>query len=181
MVAPAADTAQGARGTMSVWVQIGIVAVTVLAMEGVAWAVHRYIMHGWGWAWHESHHRPRTGIFEKNDLYAIVFAGLAIFAFTFGRLAWPPLWWIGLGMTVYGALYALAHDALVHRRIPGLPTPKRGYLLRLFEAHHLHHAVHAKKGAVSFGFLIAPPPTQLRLKLAQSRARPQAAAIQENA
>lgn len=180
MVALAANAQQGARLAMSVLDKIWITALTVLAMEGVAWAVHRYVMHGWGWAWHESHHRPRSGNFEKNDLFAVVFAGLAIALFTLGRFGWPPLWWIGLGMTLYGLLYALAHDALVHRRIPGLPIPKRGYLLRLHEAHHLHHAVHTKTGAVSFGFLFAPEPARLRKKLAESRARPQAAAIQEN-
>ncbi len=166
---------------MSALDKIWIVALTVLAMEGVAWAVHRFVMHGWGWAWHESHHRPRTGAFEKNDLFAVVFAGLAILLFTLGRFGWPPLWWIGLGMTLYGWLYALAHDGLVHRRIPGLPIPKRGYLLRLHEAHHLHHAVHGKDGAVSFGFLLAPDPARLRQKLAEGRARPQRATIQENA
>ncbi len=166
---------------MSALDKIWIVALTVLAMEGVAWAVHRFVMHGWGWAWHESHHRPRTGAFEKNDLFAVVFAGLAILLFTLGRYGWPPLWWIGLGMTLYGLLYALAHDALVHRRIPGLPVPKRGYLLRLFEAHHLHHAVHSKAGAVSFGFLIARDPAHLRKLLAERRARPQAAPIKQQA
>ena len=43
-------------------------------MEAVAWAAHKYIMHGWGWGWHKSHHEEHDGPFEKNDLYAIVFA-----------------------------------------------------------------------------------------------------------
>lgn len=155
---------------MSVLDRILIVVFTTAAMEGVAWAVHRYIMHGWGWGWHESHHRPRQGAFEKNDLFAVVFAGLAIVLFTVGRYSWAPLWWVGLGMTVYGVLYALAHDALVHRRLPWLPTPQRGYLLRLHQAHHLHHAVHGKEGAVSFGFLVAPDPEKLRATLAARKA-----------
>ncbi|MGD1935090.1 MAG: hypothetical protein ACFB0Z_11410 [Candidatus Phaeomarinobacter sp.] len=45
-----------------------IVLGTVAAMELFAWWAHKNIMHGWGWAWHESHHRPRDGRFEKNDL-----------------------------------------------------------------------------------------------------------------
>lgn len=181
MVAFARHQAQGARGTMSVLDRIAIVVLTVLVMEGLAWAIHRYVMHGWGWAWHKSHHRPRSGQFETNDLYALVFAGLAIVLFSLGRVYAPVLWWIGLGMTLYGVLYALAHDGLVHRRIPGLPVPKRGYLLRLFEAHHLHHAVHSKAGAVSFGFLIARDPAHLRKLLAERRARPQAAPIKQQA
>lgn len=147
-----------------------IVLLSTAAMEGVAWAVHRYVMHGWGWGWHASHHAPRTGVFEKNDLFAVVFAVLAVGLFTAGRYSWEPLWWAALGMTLYGVLYALAHDALVHRRLPGVPTPKRGYLLRLHQAHHLHHAVHTREGAVSFGFLLAPNPERLRARLARRRA-----------
>ena len=43
-------------------------------MEWVAWATHKYLMHGWLWCWHESHHLPREGTFEKNDLFAFYFA-----------------------------------------------------------------------------------------------------------
>lgn len=164
-----ATPVQGDPHAMSVLEKIAIVLATVAAMEGVAWAVHRYIMHGWGWAWHESHHRPRQGAFEQNDLYAVVFAVLSVALFAIGRQYWAPLWWIGLGMTIYGVLYALAHDALVHRRLPLLPVPKRGYLLRLHTAHHLHHAVHTRDGAVSFGFLFAPHPEKLRAQLARRK------------
>ena len=51
---------------------------TLIGMEGFAFLAHKYVMHGWGWGWHRSHHEPRTGWFEKNDLYAVVFAGVAI-------------------------------------------------------------------------------------------------------
>ncbi len=37
-----------------------IVIGTVAAMEAVAWAVHKYIMHGWGWGWHKSPMRAST-------------------------------------------------------------------------------------------------------------------------
>src|SRR5947208_3361759 len=102
---------------------IAIVAVTVVAMEGVAAAVHRFIMHGWGWSWHRSHHHSkRAGFFELNDLYALLFAALSILLFWLGaRIA--PLWWVGLGMVVYGVLYGLLHDALVHRRMPFPKAP----------------------------------------------------------
>ncbi len=35
-------------------------------MEGVAWLLHRYVMHGFGWYVHEDHHRYTTGRFEKK-------------------------------------------------------------------------------------------------------------------
>ena len=44
--------------------------VAFLFMEGVAWFTHKYVMHGFLWVWHRSHHTPRTGMFELNDLFA---------------------------------------------------------------------------------------------------------------
>jgi len=43
-------------------------------MEAFAWFTHKYVMHGFLWVWHRSHHTPRTGMFELNDLFAVVFA-----------------------------------------------------------------------------------------------------------
>jgi len=149
-----------------------IVLMTVVAMEGVSILAHKYIMHGWGWGWHQSHHQPRTGWFERNDLYAVVFAGIAIALIAYGTSGAYPLQWIGAGMTAYGALYFIAHDGLVHRRWPMSYLPRRGYLKRLYQAHRLHHAVGGKEGCVSFGFLYAPPIGKLKQRLrADSRAR----------
>lgn len=139
--------------------------ITLAAMEGVAYLAHKYLMHGWGWGWHRSHHEPRTGWFEKNDLYAVVFAGLAIVLIALGTQGLHPLEWIGAGMTAYGALYFVVHDGLVHRRWPFHLVPRRGYLKRLYQAHLMHHAVEGKDRCVSFGFLFAPSTTRLRAQL----------------
>lgn len=133
-----------------------IVIGTVILMEAVAAAVHRHIMHGWGWGWHRSHHEPAGQRLERNDLYALVFAAISLVLFVLGE-RWPILWWVGAGFVVYGLLYLLLHDGLVHRRLPVRITPRRGYLKRLVQAHRLHHAVKERDGAVSFGFLYAPP------------------------
>ena len=53
---------------------IGIVLGTFIIMEGITWATHRFIMHGWLWYLHEDHHRGTTGFFEKNDAFFIIFA-----------------------------------------------------------------------------------------------------------
>ncbi len=147
--------------------------VTLAGMEAFAWFAHKYIMHGWGWGWHRSHHEPQQGWFEANDLYALVFAGVAIVLIALGTSGWHPLEWVGAGMTGYGVLYFLAHDGLVHRRWPFHYVPRRGYLKRLYQAHRLHHAVHTRDGCVSFGFLYAPSPA--RLKQALNRVRRQRA------
>jgi len=147
-----------------------IVLATVAGMEGFAWAAHKYVMHGWGWGWHRSHHAPRTGWFERNDLYALVFAGVAIALIALGTAGHAPLQWIGAGMTLYGLLYFIAHDGLVHRRWPLRWMPRSGYLKRLYQAHRLHHAAPGPEGCVSFGFLWAPSPARLKQELQARRA-----------
>jgi len=150
--------------------KIGIAIVTVLAMEPLVALIHKHVMHGWGWGWHRDHHEPGHGKLEKNDLYAVVGAAIATAVFALAGHFDHWLWWVGLGMTVYGLLYALVHDGLVHRRWPfRFYAPKSGYLKRLVEAHHLHHAVRGRQGAVSFGFLYAPPPEKLREELKRKR------------
>ena len=148
-----------------------VMLASAAAMEGLAWWVHKYVMHGWGWGWHRSHHSPREGWFEKNDLYAVVFAGLSLLLFTVAASRWPLLWWAGAGLGLYGLLYMLVHDGLVHRRIPFVKVPRRGYLKRLVQAHRMHHAVGEREGAVSFGFLYAPPLDKLRDELRAGRAK----------
>ncbi len=153
--------------------RILIVLGTVAAMEWVAWAAHKYIMHGWGWGWHRDHHEPHSGFFERNDLYGIVGAAAAIGLFTYGYYYSLPLWWVAMGITVYGVIYTLIHDGLVHQRWFRW-VPRRGYAKRLVQAHKLHHATQSREGGVSFGFLYARTPealkADLRAQLAAGRA-----------
>lgn len=144
-----------------------IVIATVAAMEGVAYAAHRWIMHGpLGWGWHKSHHdSDHHGMFEKNDLYAVVFSVLAITLFALGSLWWPVLFWVAVGLTIYGLIYFILHDGLVHQRWPFRAVPRRGYLRRLYQAHRLHHAVEGREDCVSFGFVYAPPVERLKARL----------------
>lgn len=148
-----------------------IVLVTVASMELIATLAHKYIMHGWGWGWHRSHHRPRTGWFELNDLYAVVFAALAIVLIALGTAGLWPLQWIGAGMTAYGAIYFIVHDGLVHKRWPFRYIPRRGYLKRLYTAHRLHHVVKGREECVSFGFLYSPPVEKLQRVLRSRHAK----------
>src|SRR5829696_5132034 len=93
-----------------------LVAGAFAFMEGFAWFTHKYVMHGFMWVWHRSHHEPRTGAFELNDLFAVVFAAPAIVAIWFGVNGVPWLLPIGLGITAYGAIYFVFHDGMVHQR-----------------------------------------------------------------
>ena len=152
-----------------------IVVATFVAMEGVAWSAHKYIMHGWGWGWHRDHHARHDGVFERNDLYALVGAGMSIAAFAagsplvLGAQAWWPGTFIGLGILAYGVVYTLIHDGLIHQRYFHY-VPRRGYAKRLVQAHKLHHATLGKEGGVSFGFVFACDPARLKQELARQRA-----------
>ena len=157
------------------WLQpLAIVLATIVAMEGVAWASHKYVMHGFGWAWHRDHHEPHARALEKNDRFALVGAALSMAMFALGSEwilganAWWPGTWIGLGVLGYGIIYTLVHDGLVHQRWFRC-VPKRGYARRLVQAHKLHHATVGKEGGVSFGFVLARDPAVLKRELAAQR------------
>jgi len=141
--------------------------VTVLAMEGFAYVAHRWMMHGFGWFLHESHHRPRTGKWELNDLYAAIFA-VPSFTLILGGAQlgwWPGCTWIGAGIAAYGAIYFGFHDVIVHRRVATRYLPRSAYMKRIIQAHRLHHVVETRRGNVSFGFLWAPRPEALKAEL----------------
>lgn len=149
--------------------EAAVVVITVLLMEMIAFTVHRYWMHGAGWRWHRSHHeRSSRRRFERNDLFAVVFAAIALLLMVAGRTVLWPLYWVGIGMTLYGLIYAVVHDGLVHQRWVLPWRPRHAYFRRLIQAHRLHHAVSEREGSVSFGFLYAPPVSQI---VAQMRAR----------
>jgi beta-carotene 3-hydroxylase len=143
--------------------------LTIVAMEGFAYVMHRWVMHGPGWFLHASHHRPRVGNWEANDLYFVIFATPSILLLLGGvQLGWGE--WAtatGAGIAAYGAIYLGFHDIIVHRRVGHHYVPRSAYMKRIVQAHRLHHAVETKEGTVSFGFLIAPAPEALKAELAR--------------
>ena len=145
---------------------LSLFLVAFFGMELVAILTHKYVMHGFLWCLHESHHRPRTGIFELNDLFAVFFSVPAIMLIWFGTTT-SATWLLplGLGITGYGLAYFFMHDILVHHRTPIRIRPTRGYLRRVLEAHWVHHSVTTREGTVSFGFLYAEPVEKLRRQL----------------
>lgn len=147
-----------------------LLSCTILAMELVAYMAHRWVMHGPGWFLHASHHRERDGLFELNDLYALIFAIPSIVLLLGGvQLGWGS-WatWVGAGIAAYGAIYFGFHDIIVHRRIGHRYVARSPYMKRIVQAHRLHHATSGKHGSVSFGFLWAPAADILKSQLARN-------------
>ena len=129
-----------------------------VSMEFVARFMHKYVMHGTGWCLHHDHHNSSGKKFQKNDLYALFFAGTSFLLIFFGmRLRIPPMWSAGFGVALYGVGYVLFHDIMFHKRFKWIQlTPKHPYLKRIINAHRVHHATVTRGGAISFSFLWAP-------------------------
>lgn len=129
-----------------------------VAMEFWARWAHRALWHDSLWSMHESHHRPRDGPFELNDVFAIINAvpAIALMAYGFFHQGLVPglCFGAGLGITVFGIAYMFVHDGLVHRRFPVGPVADVPYLQKVAAAHQLHHADKFK--GVPFGLFLGP-------------------------
>lgn len=140
---------------------------TLIAMEGVGFLAHKYVMHGWGWFLHRSHHEEQLGAFETNDLYLLALGLVAVGLIALGNSGLDPLQWVGAGVAAFGLIYVLVHDGVVHRHWPVRPQPRNRYLKRLYHAHLMHHAIRGRRNSVSFGFLYAPSVPALQKQLCQ--------------
>jgi beta-carotene 3-hydroxylase len=125
-------------------------------MEFSGWFIHKYIMHGPLWNIHKTHHEPSKSFFELNDLFSLLFGSIAIVLIIIGVDRLDYRFWIGVGISLYGMLYFIIHDVLVHRRVKWFERPKNSFLLGIFRAHQAHHATNKKNDAVSFGLFIVP-------------------------
>ena len=61
-----------------------ITLLTYILMEGITWCTHKFVMHGLMWYFHEDHHQPRGGFFEKNDAFFLIFAVPSCLLIVFG-------------------------------------------------------------------------------------------------
>ncbi|KXZ45494.1 hypothetical protein GPECTOR_54g235 [Gonium pectorale] len=146
------------------WDEVAATLLLVLGgmfgMEMYARFAHKVLWHDWqpGWALHKSHHEPRTGPFEANDIYAVANALPAMFLCAYGFLT-PHVFGgvcfgAGLGITLFGISYMFFHDGLVHRRFPVGPIAEHPYLKRVVVAHQIHHT--NKFDGVPFGMFLGP-------------------------
>lgn len=145
------------------------VAVAVAAlMEFWAALLHGRFWHGPLWFGHRSHHAPRTGPFEFNDVFAVLHAAIAMALIIGGleglqgpaqRLAVA----VGVGMSLFGVAYFTVHDGLIHGRLPVAFLARSAWLRRVRNAHRVHHA----QDAAPYGLFLGP----WELKRARARQR----------
>ena len=138
---------------MSLLLKILIIIVTFWMMEFIAWATHKYIMHGFLWNLHKDHHQiNKDKILENNDAFFLIFA---IPGATFMILG-STLLYIGIGITLYGFAYFIVHEIFIHQRIKIFRRTRVKYFKVIRKAHKIHHKSRAKENGKCFGMLIVP-------------------------
>ena len=139
-------------------IKIIITLVTVILMEGITWLTHKYVMHGFLWYLHEDHHQPRyNSIFEKNDLFFVIFAVPSVLLMYFGmNNGYNYMFCIGLGILIYGIFYFIVHDIIIHQRFKWFKNIKWRYIQALRKGHKMHHKSMEKESEESFGMLYVP-------------------------
>lgn len=136
-----------------------IIFIVFIIMEFIAWWSHKYIMHGILWILHKDHHiKKEIHAFERNDIFALIFALPSIFLILVGikdRVV-TIYFWIGLGIALYGAAYFIVHDIYIHRRIKIFSNMNYKYLTEMRLMHKRHHKSLDKENSECFGFLWVP-------------------------
>jgi beta-carotene 3-hydroxylase len=136
-----------------------IVLLTLILMEGLTWLIHKYVMHGFLWFLHRDHHDHSTeGIWEKNDFFFVLFAIPTIALLYYGiRDDLFVVFYVGLGIQLYGLAYFFVHDIFIHQRLKIFRKTRNPYFLALRRAHKQHHKHTGKEHGECFGFLFVPP------------------------
>lgn len=143
---------------MQIAIGILIFILTFCLMEFMAWATHKYVMHGFLWSLHKDHHRKdHDSWFERNDAFFIFYA---IVSMVFFYLGYNTEFWygfpIGLGILIYGATYFLVHDIFIHQRFKMFRNANNWYARGIRRAHKIHHKHLGKEDGECFGMLFVP-------------------------
>ncbi|MEO8086773.1 MAG: beta-carotene hydroxylase [Bacteroidota bacterium] len=135
-----------------------LVLSAFFSMEVVAWFTHKYIMHGLLWNLHKDHHKKdSSGFFEHNDYFFLIFALPGIAGLYAGKQNdFNFLFWLGLGITIYGFAYFLIHDIFIHQRFRIFRNSDNDYFKAVRRAHKMHHKHLGKEEGECFGMLWVP-------------------------
>ncbi len=142
----------------NLYLNVLIVVITFFGMEGVAWLTHRYVMHGFLWNLHSDHHKKEvTSFFEKNDYFFVIFAVPGMLGLIIGgQHDYNWAFWIGLGITIYGAAYFFVHDIFIHQRFKIFRNANQLYFRAIRRGHKMHHKHLGKEEGECFGMLWVP-------------------------
>lgn len=135
-----------------------VVIFAFIGMEMVAWFTHKYIMHGLLWLLHKDHHqKSKASFFEYNDFFFLLFSLPGIAGLFFGmHFRINILFWLGLGITLYGFTYFIVHDIFIHQRFQWFRNIENPYFKAIRRAHKEHHKHIDKEEGECFGMLWVP-------------------------
>lgn len=142
-----------------------VMVLMFFVMEFMAWATHKYVMHGGMWKFHSDHHVAEPGFFERNDVFFLIYAIPSWLCIMLGMMydAYVPVW-IGYGIALYGIAYFMFHDVYIHRRFKFLRDIDHPYFMAIRKAHKVHHKHLGKEEGECFGMLIVPRKYYLEAK-----------------
>jgi beta-carotene 3-hydroxylase len=110
-------------------------------------------MHGFLWGIHIDHHKPTKTPLEKNDLFALIFTAPSVVLIVLGYHSGPDAkFWAGIGIALYGMVYFMGHDVLIHQRLKLWKNTNSKYFKAVVKAHLDHHY-----GKKNYGFLFMIP------------------------
>lgn len=149
--------------------------LTFFVMEFVAWATHKYLMHGFLWFLHEDHHHVTNHTLQKNDAFFLIFAIPSWLCIMLGMMNQNNVSvWIGFGIALYGFVYFLIHEVFIHRRMKWLRDIDHPYFIAIRKAHKVHHKHLGKEHGECFGMLIVPLKYYKEAKQVYQKAHPKA-------
>jgi beta-carotene 3-hydroxylase len=116
-------------------------------------------MHGFLWYLHKDHHQHEPGFWEKNDAFFLIFAVPSAACYIIGSAVTSmfPLFFVGVGISLYGLAYFLVHDIFIHQRFKIFTRTNHKYLKAIRKAHKVHHKHLGPEDGECFGMLVVPP------------------------
>lgn len=150
-----------------------VMLVSFVGMEFMAWATHKFLMHGWMWYFHEDHHDVKPRFFERNDVFFLIYAIPSWLCIMLGMMndKYVPVW-LGYGIALYGFTYFMIHDVYIHRRFKWLRDIDHPYFMAIRKAHKVHHKHIVKEHGECFGMLVVPRKYYKEAKLIFERKKP---------
>ncbi|CAF2896569.1 unnamed protein product [Rotaria sp. Silwood2] len=135
---------------------IPLILITTISMEFISWFLHKYLFHGPLWFIHKTHHnRTLHATIELNDLFSLIFALISMVLIIIGVwISSPVPHAIGLGITLYGFIYFIIHDGLIHQRYRLWNKISNNYLKQVQRAHQRHHMYPNKQPSEEFGLFL---------------------------
>lgn len=134
-------------------------ALFAVGMEYYARYAHEHWWHGDVlWFVHRTHHEPRTGILEDNDIFGVLNAAVVMPVLMQAYFAEPSYGaalrlGASMGISVFGCAYIAVHDGVHHERFWSRPLQRVAWFRAISQAHAAHHK---KDHAAPYGLFLGP-------------------------